>query len=246
MIDWIKNLPQGICVGQTSLDHPLTQPSHRPELAGFNLALHVGDDPRRVQQHRISLLQELSVLGAKKLTWLNQTHSTICVEANHTCQFLPSVGDALTTQQSGHVLMIMTADCLPIVLGNAQGTEVANIHAGWRGLADGIIEHTIETMHEPVTWGWLGACISRACFEVGEEVKHIFCQKYAVDFAFSPSVSGKCFADLYAIARYILAQHGIEQVQGGQSCTYQEQNKYYSYRRQAQTGRMASFVFIQA
>lgn len=108
------------------------------------------------------------------MTWMTQTHSTICHTVNEQIPFKALIGDGLVTQIKGHALMMMTADCLPIVLGNAEGTEVANLHAGWRGLAGGIVENTIAAMQNPPAWAWLGAAISQPCFEIGAEVKAVF------------------------------------------------------------------------
>lgn len=105
---------------------------------------------------------------------MTQTHSTICHTVNEQIPFKALIGDGLVTQTKGHALMMMTADCLPVVLGNAEGTEVANLHAGWRGLAGGIIENTVTAMQNPPTWAWLGAAISQPCFEIGAEVKLLF------------------------------------------------------------------------
>ena len=142
--------------------------------------------------------------------------------------------------------MMMTADCLPVVLGNADGSEVANLHAGWRGLAQGIVENTITAMQSQPTWAWLGAAISQPNFEIGTEVKLAFCAKYPeLETAFQDSEKvGKFYADLYAIARYILKQQGVETVLGGDQCSYQQTDEYFSYRREAKTGRMATFVFM--
>ena len=125
---------------------------------------------------------------------------------------------------------------------------MANLHAGWRGLANGIIENTIAEMQSAPTWAWLGAAISQPRFEVGAEVKQAFCDKYPeLGTAFiDGQQSGKYFADLYAIARYILQQHGVATVLGGDQCSYSQADQYYSYRRQPRTGRMATFVFMQA
>lgn len=245
-MQFISGLPQGVYVGQTGIQHQGALLSNHPYMQGFNLALHVGDDPLRVQQHRMLLLDELAVYGAQRLHWLNQTHSTICHRIEQGAELQALEGDALITAQAGQALMMMTADCLPVVLGNAAGTEVANLHAGWRGLADGVIEQTCRQMQSPVTWAWLGAAISQSCFEVGGEVKQIFCAKYPeVASAFKAGhQADKFYADLYAIARYILQQHGVELILGGDQCTYTQTQDYYSYRRQSQTGRMASFVFI--
>jgi YfiH family protein len=178
---------------------------------------------------------------------MTQTHSSICHTINEQIPFIALEGDGLVTQRTGHALMMMTADCLPIVLGNNEGTEVANLHAGWRGLANGIVENTVTEMKSQPTWAWLGAAISQPCFEVGAEVKAIFCEQYpelAVAFI-SGQTEGKYQADLYAIARFILNSLGVETVLGGDQCSYQQAEDYFSYRRDAKTGRMATFVFMQ-
>ncbi|MEB3767629.1 peptidoglycan editing factor PgeF [Acinetobacter sp. MD2] len=245
-MQFVAGLPTGVYVGQTKLQHPQCLPSLQPDLAGFNLALHVQDDPARVQQHRMQLLQDFMPFGVQKLTWMTQTHSTICHTVNEQVYFEPLVGDGLVTQQKAHALLMMTADCLPVVLGNADGTEVANLHAGWRGLAGGIIENTVATMQSQPTWAWLGACISQPNFEIGAEVKAAFCSKYPLEFAFKAGQQdGKYHADLYAIARYILQQQGLSLVLGGDACSYAQTEDYFSYRRNAKTGRMATFVFMQ-
>ncbi|KGT48458.1 MULTISPECIES: peptidoglycan editing factor PgeF [Acinetobacter] len=245
-MQFVQGLPQGVYVGQTRVHHEQVQPSAQPELAGFNLALHVNDDPVRVQKHRIQLLKDFQPYGVDKITWMTQTHSTICHTINEQMPFTALVGDGLVTQRKAHALMMMTADCLPVVLGNAEGTEVANLHAGWRGLAGGIVENTIATMQTKPTWAWLGAAISQPCFEIGEEVKTAFCSKYPeLDSAFQAGEkAGKHYADLYAIARYILKQHGVNTVLGGDQCSYKQTDEYFSYRREAKTGRMATFVFM--
>lgn len=242
-------IPQ-VVFGQTQVQSAWALPAALPELDGFNLALHVGDAPERVQQHRMALLQHFAADGVQQLSWLNQTHSVLChrvgdVNAQQGLQLQPLQGDGLVTSQVGHALMMMTADCLPIVLGNADGTEVANCHAGWRGLAAGIIENTVAQMHSPPAWAWLGAAISQTHFEVGAEVRAAFLARHpALVFAFRDAADHKFYADIYAIAGYILAQLGITQIWGGQQCSYASP-EYYSYRRQAKTGRMASFVYIR-
>ena len=246
-MQFVQGLPQGVFVGQTQIQHPQALPSAQPELAGFNLALHVHDDPVRVQKHRMMLLDEFSRFGVNKITWMTQTHSTICHTINQQMPFEALNGDGLVTQQKAHALMMMTADCLPVILGNAEGTEVANLHAGWRGLAGGMIENTIAEMRTQPTWAWLGAAISQPCFEIGAEVKAAFCDKYPelADAFKAGGQDGKYYADLYAIARYILKLHGVSLVLGGEQCSYLQNQEFYSYRRNAKTGRMATFVFIQ-
>ena len=154
-MQFVQGLPQGIFVGQTHIQHDQALPSAQSELAGFNLALHVNDLPERVQQHRMILLDDFAEYGVNKITWMTQTHSTICHTINDKISFEALIGDGLVTQSTQHALMMMTADCLPVVLGNAEGTEIANLHAGWRGLAGGIIENTITEMKSQPTWlGW--------------------------------------------------------------------------------------------
>lgn len=150
------------------------------------------------------------------MTWMTQTHSTICHTVNEQIPFTALIGDGLITQTKGHALMMMTADCLPVVLGNAEGTEIANLHAGWRGLAGGIIENTVAAMQNPPTWAWLGAAISQPCFEIGAEVKTAFCSKYPeLETTFIDGAApNKFHADLYAIARFILQSLGVEKVLG--------------------------------
>lgn len=246
-MEFVQGLPKGVYVAQTRIEHAQTIATSNQNLAGFNLALHVNDDAQRVQQHRMLLLSQLSAFGVDKITWMTQTHSTICHTINEQIPFVALEGDALVTQKAGHALMMMTADCLPVVLGNAEGTEVANLHAGWRGLANGIVENTVAEMQSQPSWAWLGAAISQPCFEVGAEVKTAFCDKYPeLASAFiAGQVEGKYQADLYAIARFILNRLGIETVLGGYQCSYQQAQDYFSYRRDPKTGRMASLVFMQ-
>ncbi|QEK35062.1 peptidoglycan editing factor PgeF [Acinetobacter johnsonii] len=246
-MQFVQGLPAGVFVGQTRVHHDRALETTQTELQGFNLALHVQDDAARVQQHRMILLEEFAGYGVDKITWMTQTHSTICRVVNEQIDFDAQEGDGLVTQRPKHALMMMTADCLPVVVGNVDGTEVANLHAGWRGLAHGIIENTIASMNTQPTWAWLGAAISQPCFEIGAEVKEAFCSKYAeLESAFQTAEqAGKYYADLYAIAKFILKQHGVEVVSGGDQCSFSQSDEYFSYRRHAKTGRMATFVFMQ-
>lgn len=246
-MQFVVGLPQGVYVGQTQIAHEATIATEQSTLQGFNLALHVGDETKRVQQHRMALLNQLYAFGVHQMTWLNQTHSVLCHRVEDQLNLVVKEGDGLVTSTPSHALMMMTADCLPVVLGNANGTEVANLHAGWKGLAGGIIENTVAAMHTKPTWAWLGAAISQPCFEVGAEVKAAFCSKYPnLDTAFAAGKqANKFYADLYAIAREILKQQGVTQVLGGDQCTYRQSEEYFSYRREPKTGRMATFVFMQ-
>ena len=119
-MQFVPGLPQGVYVGQTRVHHAKVQPSAQPELAGFNLALHVQDNALRVQQHRMALLQDFAAFGVDKITWMTQTHSTICHSINEQMPFTALVGDGLVTQRKAHALMMMTADCLPVVMGKCE------------------------------------------------------------------------------------------------------------------------------
>lgn len=240
----VDGLPNGVIAGQTLAIVDSSQVSHSPYLQQ-NLALHVGDDTLQVQHHRMALLKSLSKYGIDRLQWLNQIHSTIAFSVKQNDWQLRD-GDGLITKEKGIALMMMTADCLPIVLCNDTGTEVACLHAGWRGLLNGIVENTIEKIETQPTFAWLGVAISQANFEVGAEVREAFIHKdecFMSDFLLRQSQQGKYLADLYSIAKKILNLSGIKQITGGVDCSFANPN-YYSYRRNSQTGRMATFVAI--
>jgi polyphenol oxidase len=177
-------------------------------------------------------------------TWLTQTHSNTCVriETNPLRE-----ADASVTQSPMHPLAIKTADCLPIVLCNQAGTAIAAIHAGWRGLLDGIIENTLSTMNAaPNTlMAWTGPAICERCFEVGPEVPRAFIKRYPyVASAFRPH-HNKSLGSLPGIAELILKQHGVQHIYHSNACTFEEENKFYSYRRDKQTGRLATLIWFQ-
>lgn len=245
-LSFISGLPENVYVGQTKINTANALNCDNLNLAGLNLALHVNDEPARVHQHRMLLLQEFKKYGVEQLIWLNQTHSTICHRVERQFNFSALEGDGLVTENKKQALMIMTADCLPIVLVNKDGTEIGNLHAGWRGLAEGIVENTIQEMRTSAHYAYLGAAISSKCFEVGQEVKARFLQRYDdLESAFLPSEQpNKFFADLYEIAKFILMKNGVQVILGGEECTYLQEQDYYSYRRNSKSGRMATFVFI--
>lgn len=217
----------------------------------FNLALHVGDDVWGVQAKRMQLLAALQPYGVERLVWLNQTHSTDVVWVDAAVQADLVDADALVTTQHGVGLVIMTADCLPVMLTDAAGLAVACLHAGWRGLVDGVIEKTVAQMQSQAqvkpTHAWLGAAIGATAFEVGAEVREQFVA-YSSDAgsAFVRQASGKYLADLYQLARLRLRALGINQIQGGDQCTLSSPELFYSYRRDRVTGRMATVAFLPA
>lgn len=241
-----SGMPKGIFAGQTVSIVDPQQAQQLPYLQQ-NLALHVGDDAQQVQANRARLLQVLKPYGVSRLCWLNQTHSTTAYVVDQAPTLSLRDGDGLLTSEKGVGLVMMTADCLPIVVADADGKEVACIHAGWRGLADGVIEATLAKMKTQPTIAWIGVAISQKNFEVGAEVKARFgALDEAFNDAFIAKDNGKYHADLYAIATQKLLALGVITVTGADQCSYEDSARFYSYRRNSQTGRMATFVFISA
>ena len=221
----------------------------RPPYASMNPADHVGDDPAAVAGNR-ALLQAL--LPTEPL-WLNQVHG---IDVADQAGDEPPCADAGIATQSGQVRVVMTADCLPVLFCNRAGTVVAAAHAGWRGLAAGVLEATVARMAVPPgdILAWLGAAIGANAFEVGGEVREAFVsQNPLAAVAFRPALPGtldgaprKWLADIYLLARQRLVRIGVTQVYGGGYCTYADSERFYSYRRDGVTGRMASLVWIES
>lgn len=220
--------------------------------ASLNLALHVGDEASTVLANR-QLLTEQAQLPATP-AWLEQVHGTTVLDlANWTGDVIAA--DAALAQQANQVCVVMTADCLPILLcwqgghcqdGQAAKQQVAAIHAGWRGLCNGIIEQTLAHFSEPTQlMAWLGPAIGPTAFEVGAEVRAAFLAKDpAAELAFVAQPSGKYLADLYQLARLRLQAAGVSAIYGGNYCTFTQQERFFSYRRDGQTGRQASLIWI--
>jgi YfiH family protein len=223
-----------------------------PPFNNFNLGLHVGDDQNIVLTHRKSLLNYLP--ENTKIQWLEQIHNAdVLLIDEHSEQ--PLIADAVITRQNNLALAIMTADCLPILLTAKDGSEVAAIHGGWKPLSKGIIVNTVNsmcTLNEDII-AWLGPCIGKLSFEVGEDVKWAF-EKQSKNFipAFSlisydstmKKSEGKVkyLADLALIAKVQLNALGINEIKHIEQCTYTEEKQYFSYRRDNVTGRMASII----
>ena len=211
-----------------------------PPFDRLNLGTHVGDDAEAVAQNR-SRLQAL--LGCQP-TWLNQVHSPDVVEATP-AQVLTA--DASWTATPGVAALVMTADCLPVLFCDRAGTRVAAAHAGWRGLAGGVLENTLKALAlDPAeTLVWLGPAIGPAVFEVGAEVREAFVAQHAeAASAFVPGAqAGKFMADIYQLARIRLAAQGVTAVYGGGLCTVSDE-RFFSYRRAARTGRFASLIWL--
>jgi YfiH family protein len=212
--------------------------------ASFNLADHVGDELNLVQKNR-HLLQALLKLPQQPI-WLNQTHSNIAIEVDPNVR-LNNIADAAYTSKPKVACVILTADCLPILLTNQTGNEIAAIHAGWRGLAAGIIANTINYFNSPASQllAWLGPAIGPEIFEVGHEVREQFIQQNSeASIAFKPSANGRWLADLYQLATLALAKLGVTAVYGKPTCTFNHSELFFSYRRNNITGRMASLIWF--
>ena len=216
---------------------------------GFNLANHVGDASQAVSANREYLHDEL---GLQHIQWLNQVHGTAVIDAQKGATAVEA--DAVYTDQVGIGCAVLTADCLPVLFCSMKGDEVACAHAGWRGLASGILENTVGRFNAgpDQLLAYLGPAIGQQAFEVGEEVRDAFLQwensasDQIADCFVSCDVPGKYLADLYGLARWQLNGLGVHVVFGGDYCTYSEQQRFYSYRRDGVTGRMASVVFIKS
>ena len=211
----------------------------------FNLGDHVGDSLNTVIHNRNSLIAHLPALT--KIQWLNQVHGNdVVIVDEH--KDSPIVADAVITRNHHIALAIMTADCLPILLSNEDGNEIAAIHAGWRPLAANIISNTLAKMRadNKRIYAWLGPCISQTHFEVGSEVKNAFCSiSSELSRFFIVNSANKFQADLAGLASYFLKKAGVAYITHDQACTFAESAKYYSYRRENHTGRMASVICLK-
>ena len=225
-----------------------------PPWSSLNLAFHVGDHPKTVEQNWRLLSEHLlseKIRLPSSPQLLDQVHGTTIVSAES--DGVTRTADGCYTNQSGRVCTVMTADCLPILICNHAGTEVAAVHAGWRGLAAGIVDQAINQFHSNTSEliVYLGPAISQPHFEVGVEVLEAF-----IDSADQQNVRRNienCFvktdlehwqADIYGLAKIALHRLGVTQVYGDDFCTYADAKRFYSYRRDGQTGRMASLIWI--
>lgn len=208
--------------------------------AEFNLADHVGDELQNVLQNRQLLKSCLKLPGDP--VWLTQVHSDVVVQAELNTD-RPSA-DASFTACSNVVCVVMTADCLPVLFCSMDGQVVAAAHAGWRGLLAGILRNTYQAMRRDNVIAWLGPAIGPQCFEVGNELFEAFTHKDSrFSMAFSRKDPQHYLADLYELARIELAMCGVTEVFGGDFCTYSEPERFFSYRREAKTGRMATLIW---
>ena len=227
---------------------------------GLNLGQRAGDDPACVAQNRARLLK---LMGVAEAAWLEQIHGAEVVDAQDVLA-QARVGapttraDASVTDQPGTICVVMIADCMPVLLCDATGRAVGAAHAGWRGLAAGVVEKTAQRVAElagtqlHALHAYLGPSIGPAAFEVGSDVRDAFmtgvdaAQRRATAEAFAPrpDMPGKYFADLPALARLRLQRLGVTQVIGGGECTVTQRERFYSYRRDRVTGRMAAMIWL--
>lgn len=209
----------------------------------LNLASHVGDAPAAVAANRRRLVDALELPAEP--AWLEQVHGTRVLTLDGAPPAEPA--DAAVTRRPGVVLAVLTADCLPVVLCEENGAAVAVVHAGWRGLAAGVIGAAVRALggNAARLRVWLGPAIGPAAFEVGAEVREAFMDADAgAAAAFEAIRAGKWHCDLYALARRRLAAAGIETVSGGEFCTFTDSERFFSYRRDGQCGRMATLAWL--
>lgn len=215
-----------------------------PPYNDFNLAIDLDDKIEDVEKNRL-ILQQILQLPAEPI-WIKQVHGNTVIPATPENRF--KTADATFSKQTDNVCAVTTADCLPILLCDREATVVSAIHAGWRGLNNGIIKETLNAINirNNNFLAWLGPAISQACFEVGEEVRSSFIQNDSdAEEAFIPSPNGRWLADLYALARLQLKKLGVTAIYGGEYCTFSNKSQFFSYRRDgAKTGRMASLIWI--
>jgi YfiH family protein len=222
-----------------------------PPYATFNLAHHVGDSPIAVSANRALLAADLP--PGTEVSWLEQVHGTAVIEARAGAP-LP-VADAQWSRRRGVACAIMTADCLPVLFCSTAGDVVAAAHAGWRGLLAGVLEATVSAIATPAdhVLAWLGPAIGPSAFEVGREVRDAFIdaadpsEGHRVAACFTPSAGREehWFADLYGLARIRLSALGVTRVYGGEYCTHSDDSRFFSFRRDGQTGRMASLILLR-
>ncbi|EEX51205.1 Laccase domain protein yfiH [Pasteurella multocida] len=234
--------PQGVHAWSTLREGGVS----KPPFDSFNLGDHVNDDKNAVKVNRTLLVERFSL--PQYPTFLNQTHSTNVLRLSSNENQIEA--DAVYTDQPNQVCLVMTADCLPVLFTNKAGNEVAAAHAGWRGLCDGILEKTIAEFkcESSLIMAWLGPAIGPEKFQVGKEVVEQFiAQQPEAECAFTldPSEPNKYLGNLYLLATQRLNRLGITKISGGEHCTFKEQDKFFSYRREKQTGRMASLIWFE-
>lgn len=220
----------------------VTERGSAARYGALNLATHVGDDPDRVRSNRVRLRAALGL--ADEPRWLTQVHGARVLDLDREG---PGDADGAVTAQAGTVCAVLTADCLPVLLCDRGGTRVGVAHAGWRGLAGGVLGAAVAAMSRPPAdlMAWLGPAIGQAAFEVGADVRDAFLARDpAAERHFAANARGRWQADLYGLARAALAAAGVGAVYGGGFCTFGEAGRFFSHRREAPCGRMATLIWL--
>lgn len=240
--DWPA--PANVCAASTTRIGGISQPPYD----GLNLAAHVGDDPEAVQANRAQLMKILDLPSEPH--WLNQSHGKQVMHVTDGMHANPQA-DAAVTFDSGQVCVVMSADCLPVLFCDRAGTRVAAAHAGWRGLVTGVLEASLDALGiDPAeVLVWLGPAIGPQAFEVGDEVRQQFlAHDPGAALAFSPLITSATqahwLADLTLLAQQRLQRAGVEAIYGGGLCTFTESQRFFSYRRNGKTGRMATLIWL--
>lgn len=213
--------------------------------ASLNLGEHVGDEAAAVAENRRRVRNEFGL--AHEPRWLKQVHGTRVLRMESGSTEGPA--DGAITAQPGEACVVMTADCLPVLFCDIRGTRVGTAHAGWRGLSAGVLEATVSALGVPPAelLAWLGPAIGPQAYEVGEEVRHAFLSSSPdVTEAFRPGkVEGKWWCDLYKLAEQRLRVLGLSRIYGGGFCTYTERERFFSFRRDGECGRMATLIYME-
>jgi purine-nucleoside/S-methyl-5'-thioadenosine phosphorylase / adenosine deaminase len=215
--------------------------------SSLNLGAHVGDAAESVEQNRRRLCAGLELPAPPR--WLEQTHGTRVADLNAGDPRKLLRADAAIARCANQICVVMTADCLPVLFCESSGQIVAATHAGWRGLAGGVLEATVAAMGAPAEdiLAWLGPAIGPSVYEVGEEVRFALMQDQPqAEQAFETTSRGKWLCDLYLLASQRLRYAGVRHIYGGGFCTFTERERFFSYRRDGECGRMATLIWLQA
>ena len=215
-----------------------------PPFGTLNLASHVGDAPEAVAENRARLQARLQL--PSEPFWLEQVHGCRVADLDRE-PGVPPVADAAITHRPGRVCVVQVADCLPVLVCASDGSAIGAAHAGWRGLAGGVLEATVRALRVPPRelLAWLGPAIGQACFEVGADVhRALTCGDPGAGSALLENARGRWQCDLYGLARRRLAALGVNQVYGGGWCTYSDPRRFFSYRRDGRCGRMAALIWL--
>ncbi len=241
--DWIVPdwpAPGRVCAFATKRAGGVSAGEH----ASMNLGTGSGDDPALVARNRLVLREHLPEMP----DWLAQRHGVNVVRFGGERDGTIRVADGVVSDAPGRVCAVLTADCMPLLLCDTAGTQVGAVHAGWRGMAAGVIEAGVRALGVPASGilAWMGPTIGPKAFEVGPEVREAFvAADPAALEAFAPHEPGKFMADLYLLARQRLARAGVTRVHGGGYCTYHERERFFTYRRAQQSGRMGAFIWLE-